>query len=465
MGQVHLARHRSGRLVAIKRVRNTYSTDRELSERLVREARMLNNVSHPNVVRFLNDGMDEDGKPYLVMDRAPGTALDALIKREGRLPVHRVVTIASQLLAGVAAIHDAQIVHADLKSSNILVDEIDLLTIIDFGLARRVSAPTELDAIAGTPAYMAPEVISGKPASQSSDIYALGVIIYEMLTGATPFVGQLATILTQQLTDPVIPPSLRVPDAGIPYALDAVILRSLDAMPNKRFKTVRAFAAALDEALGTDLVAGAPTLQQVVPDDRRPTVEMAVPAAPTEVIVVPAPTKRVKARTKTSEEDAKATNRIPRIAIGIPTRRIESTDALIAESLARAESSMAEGRANDALIELEQTLAELAADATVDAELPPDVWRIERLRATIYERLEKHDTARRVALVAYRHALRSGSPTAELQTKELVERVLNRPANVPLPGRRMAKGSNVKELHPQPRPLGAPGSRVPRKRR
>src|SRR5215471_11565561 len=119
MGQVHAARHRSGRLVAVKRVRNTLSSDQLLVERLTDEARLLGAVSHPNVVRAIDHGTDSNGMPFLVMDRAHGTPLNQLIDDHGPLPQERVVAIASQLFAGLAAIHGARIVHADLKSHNV----------------------------------------------------------------------------------------------------------------------------------------------------------------------------------------------------------------------------------------------------------------------------------------------------------------------------------------------------------
>src|ERR1700759_3766340 len=161
MGQVHAARHRSGQQVAIKRVRNTLAIDRMLLDRLEDEARLLRSVSHPNVVRGLDNGTDDEGMPFLVMDRAHGTPLNLVISEHGPLPRERMIAIAAQLFAGIAAIHDAQIVHADIKSHNILVDEVDIVTIIDFGLARAMAKSDDsLDGlVAGTPAYMAPELI------------------------------------------------------------------------------------------------------------------------------------------------------------------------------------------------------------------------------------------------------------------------------------------------------------------
>ena len=183
MGQVHAARHRSGRAVVIKRVRNTLSSDQLLAARLADEARLLRAVSHPNVVQVLDHGIDHDGRPFLVMDRVHGTPLYDVIASRGPLPLERLAAIASQLLAGLAAIHAAGIVHADLTSSNALVDELDIVTIIDFGLARAMSAsPDTADQIAGTAAYMAPEMVSGEYPTISGDVYAAATIEIDHIT-------------------------------------------------------------------------------------------------------------------------------------------------------------------------------------------------------------------------------------------------------------------------------------------
>jgi serine/threonine-protein kinase len=252
MGQVHVARHKSGRIVAIKRVRNTLSEDRLVVGLLGAEAKLLREVSHPNVVRALDAGVDAHGQPYLVMDRAYGTPLHGQIANSGPLARDRLIAITSQLLAGLGAIHDARIVHADLKSHNLLVDDIDIVTIIDFGLARPFAAADDADGglIAGTPAYMAPELISGGRATIASDIYSVGAVMYEMLTGVTPFSGHAATILTRQLSEDIEPPSRRAPRRAIGAALDAVVLCALDPTPSERFASVPAMAAAFAAATG-----------------------------------------------------------------------------------------------------------------------------------------------------------------------------------------------------------------------
>ena len=156
MGEVHIARDRAGRFVAIKKVRKTLSLDPVLCERLSLEARLLGRIDHPNVVRVLDGGV-ANGQPFMVMSRAFGTPLDAVLAECSPLSRERITGITSQLFAGLIAIHAAGVVHADLKSSNILIDELDRVTIIDFGLARIAHDPLSDDEIfGGTPAYMSP---------------------------------------------------------------------------------------------------------------------------------------------------------------------------------------------------------------------------------------------------------------------------------------------------------------------
>jgi serine/threonine protein kinase len=398
MGQVHIARHRSGRLVAIKRVRNTLSGDRLVVERLADEAALLRTVSHPNVVRALDDGTGADGMPFLVMDRAHGTPLSELITDYGALPHDRLAAIAAQLLAGLAAIHDAQIVHADLKSHNILVDDVNILTIIDFGLARTLTGPPSTSGlVAGTPAYMAPELIAGEHPTVTADIYAAGTILYEMLTGSTPFRGHIATILTRQLSECVEPPSRRAPDRGISAAIDRVVVRALDPSPAARFQRVTeladAFAAAID---------GKPVEQFL--------------ASGSDMWMEP-------------------TVRRPGAVVRPPTERgADRADEIIAASLARAERLIQDHRAKLAVPELEATLALLAPAHDGAAPISTSAWRIETVLAALYELLGKQERARGMALVAYRHALETGCPLAEARTRDLVERLVVRP-------RRVARGS------------------------
>jgi len=413
MGQVHVARHRSGRVVAVKRVRNTLAGDRLVVDRLADEARMLRSVSHPNVVRALDDGTGHDGMPFLVMDRAYGTPLNQVIAQHGPLPRERLIAIASQLLAGLAAIHDAQVVHADLKSHNVLVDDVDIVTIIDFGLARTVTTTaTSSELVAGTPAYMAPEMIAGAAPTVTADIYAAATIVYEMLTGSTPYSGHISTILTRQLAESVEPPSLRAPGRGISPAIDSVV-RGLDPSPTARFQTVPEFAAAFAGALADDF-ARQPRIARGSALLLRPTVVTAVAPPP--------------ARQHTL---AAVPSAVARKAKPVPGDRHE---AMISDALDQAQQLIRHQRIKLAVHKLETTLSSLAPPIDSDAPICAAAWRLETVLAALYETLGKQDHARRLALVAYRHALRTGCPLAESRARSMVERLVVRP-------RRMARGS------------------------
>jgi serine/threonine-protein kinase len=193
------------------------------------------------------------------MEHVRGIPLGVLIRKVGPLPLSRIRVIASQILSGLAAIHRAGLVHGDMKSTNVLVDPsdgLDRVTIIDFGLARRPGTrPVLLDEkmVSGTPEYMAPELIRGEPITVAADLYAVGVILYEMVTGTTPFGGgTTTTIFERHLADEVVLPSLRCPDRTIPVIFERVILRELDKHAGARHHNAERFAAAVERSLSPD---------------------------------------------------------------------------------------------------------------------------------------------------------------------------------------------------------------------
>jgi hypothetical protein len=381
-------------------VRNTLSSDQGMAARLADEARLLLAVSHPNVVRALDHGTGCDGRPFLVMDRAHGTPLNEVISRCGPLAHERTIAIASQLFAGLTAIHAAGIVHADLKSHNVLVDDVDIVTIIDFGLARTVAAPPESDIpISGTPAYMAPEVIAGGCPRIASDIYAAATILYEMLTGTTPYTGHISTILARQLSEPVEPPSRRAPDRGISPEIDRVVLRALDPSPDARYPSVTAFAAAFHAALAGQPAASAPQ-----------------------------PTERLDPRRAGRNTGLAGVYGLRAFAGQDPT------GAIISAALTRALRLIEVHRLTEAVHALEAALAALAPALDRDAPSSTDAWRLETVLAALYDATGKQARARQMALVAYRHALRSGCDLARTRARELVDRLVSGP-------RRVARGT------------------------
>ncbi|HSK03680.1 MAG TPA: serine/threonine-protein kinase [Kofleriaceae bacterium] len=253
MGQVHVARHASGRRVVVKRLRDTLSLDPRLMARLGDEGRVSRRVCHPNVVRVYEHGVSADGTPFIVMEHARGTTLRRLVLEQGPLTLARIRGLVSQLLAGLGAIHDAGIVHADIKSSNVIVDTvngIDHLTIIDFGLARtRTSQGPANDEgiVVGTPEYIAPEMLRGEAPSVRSDLYSAAIVAYELIVGLTPFGGDdVLEVLRRQISEAVeLPAAAR---ALIPPQLERVVLRALDKDPARRYPNARSLAIAFDAA-------------------------------------------------------------------------------------------------------------------------------------------------------------------------------------------------------------------------
>ena len=229
----------------------------DLARRVHQEAMLAFRVQDPHCVAVFDWGTLPDGTPYLVMDHVPGRPLGRILGDEP-VPLMRAIDLFDQVLAAIAAAHRSGILHGDVKTDNFLVEAIDgtdHVTLIDFGLAEEIDAPprSELEhgevVISGTPDYMAPEVIGGDPPSPASDLYGAGVILYELLTGTTPFSGSTAMeIMLRHARDEVTPPSQRRPDRGIPPALDDVVLKALEKRPEARFYDAAAFARELHAA-------------------------------------------------------------------------------------------------------------------------------------------------------------------------------------------------------------------------
>ena len=210
-----------GRTVAVKILAEELASDPRLVKRFHDEALAASRLNHPNTVSIIDYGQTPDGLLYIVMEYLRGPTLTHLLSREHPLPVARVLGIVSQVLSGIEEAHAAGVVHADLKCDNIVVEQRrtghDSVKVVDFGIARLVNAPRDGEDrnICGTPEYMAPEIISGAPPSFASDLYAVGIVLYELLSGQTPFVGGTAVdILTRQLK--AEPPALGLAVPNLP---------------------------------------------------------------------------------------------------------------------------------------------------------------------------------------------------------------------------------------------------------
>src|SRR6266436_4657825 len=275
MGAVYQGKHvLMDKTVAIKVLRPALAVDDDVVARLSREAKAASRISHPNAVSVTDFGESENGIVFLVMEYLEGRTLKEIIRSEGAMPLKRVVEIIRQVTGALDAAHGQGVVQRDLKSDNIMVSQTnggDWAKVLDFGIAKIQQPASVKDAdltapnlVIGTPQYMSPEQCSQThPLDARSDIYSLGVIIYEMLAGRVPFTGESATIIMMKhVQDP--PPSVLATRPDLPPAVDAVITRALAKVPADRFQTAGELFAALSNAAGEEVVA-APRSAATVP--------------------------------------------------------------------------------------------------------------------------------------------------------------------------------------------------------
>jgi serine/threonine-protein kinase len=257
MGEVYRADDlRLGQAVALKFLPPDLASDPVRLARFHNEVRLARQVSHPNVCRVHDIG-DVDGQPFLSMEYVDGEDLSSLLRRIGRLPKDKAVEIARQICAGLASAHEQGVLHRDLKPSNVMLDGRGRARLADFGLAAVAGEDESPGNRAGTPAYMAPEVLAGGEAGVRSDLYALGLVLYELFTGKRVFEGKtLAELLHQhEAVDPT-PPSQVVEDFD--PVVERVILRCLEKDPRMRPASAMAVASALPggDPLAMALLAG-----------------------------------------------------------------------------------------------------------------------------------------------------------------------------------------------------------------
>ncbi len=237
---------RLDRYVAIKLLRETYSPDPAFQERFRQEARAAANLSHPNIVTVHDFGYDK-GRLYIVMEHVPGTDLKSYLKQKGHFSVRDTLALMIQACAGVGYAHRAGIVHCDIKSQNFIITPDRRLKVTDFGIARALASihPEEKsDVVWGSPQYFSPEQAAGVAPSPASDVYSLGVVAYEMLTGQLPFQAANAEELARMhREDPPPPPSRYNP--SIPPTLELVILKVLSKEPSARYRTADQFGRIL----------------------------------------------------------------------------------------------------------------------------------------------------------------------------------------------------------------------------
>src|SRR5579884_486419 len=234
MGSVELAEDvELGRTVAVKLLADGVAHDDPARRRFLREARAAARLSHPNVVRVYDVG-ESDGRPYFVMEHVEGEPLDALLRREAPIAPARAAALAAQAAAGLAAAHAAGLVHRDVKPQNVLVAREDAVKLADFGIALGDDGTrlTEAGAVVGSAAYLAPERVEGREATPASDVYALGAVLYELLTGVVPRHGASLDELAAALEQPVRPVRDLAPET--PPELEELVMRCLARFPEYR---------------------------------------------------------------------------------------------------------------------------------------------------------------------------------------------------------------------------------------
>lgn len=405
MGIVFLAHQPAlARSVAIKMLRPELAGDREVARRFRDEAVAASRVRHPRSLHVIDCAVLPDGTPYIVMEHVRGRALGRVIAEE-EIPLPRAIELTLQILSAVAAAHDAGVVHADIKSDNFLVEHVDgadHVTMIDFGLARLVGerGADERGAgervVSGTPEYMAPEVIQGAPPGVASDLYGVGVILYELLTGSAPFRGGAsAEVMTRHLEDVVVPPSLRACDRDVPATIDAIVLRALAKEPGERFASADELARALRATL--------PFRRVPAPRTTRPR-DAATPDSPTRTCVVSGPRRRFARGSDCNAVAATAETTQLRHAIG--NAMVHGDVPEIASGyLALAAKLVTQQQWQAAAYELQEGIAVLSAADSCDA-----LGQLSVALAAIYDESGDRTSARRAGSGADRCATLASAP-------------------------------------------------------
>ena len=246
MATVYLAEDQElGRRVAIKILNAKHASDEQFVERFRREASSAAGLSHPNIVQIYDRGKAE-GTYYIAMEVIEGLSLKELIVKHGPSPIPVAVNYGRQILAALRFAHRNSVVHRDIKPHNVLVDEEGRVKVTDFGIARAgASEMTEVGSIIGTAQYLSPEQARGAPVDARSDLYSVGVVLYELLTGEAPYNGETPVeIAMKHLSAVPEPPSVKRPE--VPPELDAVVLRALAKNPDDRFQSVEEMDADLN---------------------------------------------------------------------------------------------------------------------------------------------------------------------------------------------------------------------------
>ena len=249
MAVVYKAKDRLlNRQVAVKILKPEYTNDEKFINHFRRESHAAASLSHPNIVSIFDVGR-EGNINYIVMELVEGKPLSKIIRDEAPLNYNRVIDYSKQIASGLSAAHKHGIIHRDVKPHNILVNEDGIAKIADFGIAKAISTTTIVDGtnetVMGSVHYFSPEQARGGYVDEKSDIYSLGIVMYEMLTGEVPFdADNPVTVALMHINDPITPPSKLV--EGIPPGLERIVLKATDKYQSNRFKSAEEVIDALN---------------------------------------------------------------------------------------------------------------------------------------------------------------------------------------------------------------------------
>ncbi len=257
-----------GRRVALKLLHRRFADDQQFVERFRREASSAAGLSHPNIVGIFDRG-EWDGTYYIAMEFVEGRTLKDIIRERGPAPPEAAADITLQILRAARFAHQHGVVHRDIKPHNVLIDTEGRVRVTDFGIARAgVSDMTETGSVMGTAQYLSPEQAQGKPVDARSDLYSIGIVLYELLTGRVPFDAESpVSVALMQVSETPVPPMEVNPE--VPPALDAVTLRAMEKDPARRYQDADEFVAALESARSApmEILPPPPIVEEVVEEE------------------------------------------------------------------------------------------------------------------------------------------------------------------------------------------------------